>query len=249
MGDPTQMGSAITPPATMVDAGTMTFQAKAYKVPRQLTAEEVATMMDVDSTPERVEFENSLELLSEDDLLTSELEEEELAQKNLGAIDVATSDDEYSDLSSEEGSESESLVEEIEHSLTLDDTRQMAETWQRKHASSLDAVGESPQEQGNGVHGATPSGRAQTGRPGEEDEEDSCTEGEEDYDEGEDEEETETETGDDDATSQDVDSDEEYSPPEVLSNACMQNLSDGPPALPCNGLDGQLPDNGACVVS
>lgn len=55
-------------------------------------------MMDVDSTPERVEFENSLELLSEDDLLTSELEEEELAQKNLGAIDVATSDDEYSDL-------------------------------------------------------------------------------------------------------------------------------------------------------
>lgn len=218
MGDPTQMGSAITPTATMVDAGTMTFQAKAYKVPRQLTAEEVATMMDVDSTPERVEFENSLELLSEDDLLTSELEEEELAQKNLGAIDVATSDDEYSDLSSEEGSESESLVEEIEHSLTLDDTRQMAETWQRKHASSLDAVGESPQEQGNGVHGAPPSGRAQTGRPGEEDEEDSCTEGEEDYDEGEDEEETETETGDDDATSQDVDSDEEYSPPEVLSN-------------------------------
>lgn len=68
-------------------------------------------------------------------------------------------------------------MEEIEHSLTLDDTRQMAETWQRKHASSLDAVGESPQEQGNGVHGAPPSGRAQTGRPGEEDEEDSCTEG------------------------------------------------------------------------
>ncbi|CAN7995530.1 unnamed protein product [Ixodes hexagonus] len=220
MGDPAQMGSAITPPAAVVDAGTMTFQAKTYKVPRQLTAEEVATMMDVDSTPERVEFENSLELLSEDDLLTSELEEEELAQKNLGAVDVATSDDEYSDLSSEEGSESESLVEEIEHSLTLDDTRQMAETWQRKHASSLDTVGEgAAPEQGNGLHAPLLDRRAQLGCPeDEEEEEDSGTEGEEDYDEGEDEEETETETGDEDATSQDIDSDEEYSPPEVLSN-------------------------------
>lgn len=226
MEDPTRMEIVHTPSAG-TDAGIITFQPKTYKTPRQLSAEEMATLVDVDSTPERVEFENTLELLSEDELLTSELEEEELAQKNLGAVDVPTSDDEYSDYSSDEGSESESLVEEIEHSLNLDDTRHMAETWQRKHASSLDVATTQDElvsrEMGNGVTPQSP-----TRSPGADDEEEgdeedeSSTEGEDDYDEGEEEEdeedETETETGDEDATSQDVDSDEEYSPPEILSD-------------------------------
>lgn len=52
-----------------------------------------------DQTPERVEYENSIIEMSEEELLTSELEEEELTQKNLGpSQDLATSDDEYSDL-------------------------------------------------------------------------------------------------------------------------------------------------------
>ncbi|XP_077493015.1 molecule interacting with CasL [Amblyomma americanum] len=227
MEDPTRMEEVRSPPAG-TDAGVITFQPKTYKTPRQLSAEEMATLVDVDSTPERVEFENTLELLSEDELLTSELEEEELAQKNLGAVEVPTSDDEYSDYSSDEGSESESLVEEIEHSLNLDDTRHMAETWQRKHASSLDvaATQDEPvsREMGNGVAPQSPTRSlgADDEEEGDEEEEESSTEGEDDYDEGEEEEdeedETETETGDEDATSQDVDSDEEYSPPEILSD-------------------------------
>lgn len=52
-----------------------------------------------DQTPERVEYENSIMEMSEEELLTSELEEEELTQKNLGpSQDLATSEDEYSDL-------------------------------------------------------------------------------------------------------------------------------------------------------
>ncbi|XP_065284869.1 uncharacterized protein Mical isoform X2 [Dermacentor albipictus] len=222
MEDPTKMEEVRSPPAG-TDAGVITFQPKAYKTPRQLSAEEMATLVDVDSTPERVEFENTLELLSEDELLTSELEEEELAQKNLGAVEVPTSDDEYSDYSSDEGSDSESLVEEIEHSLNLDDTRHMAETWQRKHASSLDVATGVQEEVGNGVtlpRSPAKSPGADDEEESDEDEEETSTEGE-DYDEEEEEDEedeTETETGDEDATSHDVDSDEEYSPPEVLSD-------------------------------
>ncbi|XP_050047104.1 uncharacterized protein Mical [Dermacentor andersoni] len=222
MEDPTKMEEVRSPPAG-TDAGVVTFQPKTYKTPRQLSAEEMATLVDVDSTPERVEFENTLELLSEDELLTSELEEEELAQKNLGAVEVPTSDDEYSDYSSDEGSDSESLVEEIEHSLNLDDTRHMAETWQRKHASSLDVATGVQEEVGNGValpRSPTKSPGADDEEESDEDEEETSTEGE-DYDEEEEEDEedeTETETGDEDATSHDVDSDEEYSPPEVLSD-------------------------------
>ncbi|KAL3208826.1 hypothetical protein MRX96_038576 [Rhipicephalus microplus] len=187
------------------DAGVVTFQPKTYKTPRQLSAEEMATLVDVDSTPERVEFENTLELLSEDELLTSELEEEELAQKNLGAVEVPTSDDEYSDYSSDEGTDSESLVEEIEHSLNLDDTRHMAETWQRKHASSLDVATGTQDEMGYEVGNGVGLPRSPTKSPGADDEEES---------DEEDDEETSTE----DATSHDVDSDEEYSPPDMLSD-------------------------------
>lgn len=243
MEDPAKVVEEVRTPPAGTDAGVGAFQPKTYKTPRQLSAEEVAaTLVDVESTPERVEFENTLELLSEDELLTSELEEEELAQKNLGAIEVPTSDDEYSDYSSDEGSESESLVEEIEHSLNLDDTRHMAETWQRKHASSASAplldevplAGGGGREMGNGVaQRASPAAAAasklseggddeeEEGSEGEEEEEESSTEGEEDYDEDDEEEEdeeTETETGDEDATSHDVDSDEEYSPPEMISD-------------------------------
>ncbi|KAH7933863.1 hypothetical protein HPB49_018343 [Dermacentor silvarum] len=111
MEDPTKMEEVRSPPAG-TDAGVVTFQPKTYKTPRQLSAEEMATLVDVDSTPERVEFENTLELLSEDELLTSELEEEELAQKNLGAVEVPTSDDEYSDYSDEEYSPPEVLSDD-----------------------------------------------------------------------------------------------------------------------------------------
>lgn len=56
-------------------------------------------MIGRDQTPERVEYENSIIEMSEDELLTSELEEEELTQKNLGpSHDLATSEDDYSDL-------------------------------------------------------------------------------------------------------------------------------------------------------
>lgn len=53
----------------------------------------------VNRTPERVEFENINVAMSEDELLTSELEEEELTQKNLGiSHETDTSDDSFSDL-------------------------------------------------------------------------------------------------------------------------------------------------------
>ncbi|KAL1446247.1 hypothetical protein MTO96_028865 [Rhipicephalus appendiculatus] len=200
MEDPTMMEEVRSPPAG-TDAGVVTFQPKTYKTPRQLSAEEMATLVDVDSTPERVEFENTLELLSEDELLTSELEEEELAQKNLGAVEVPTSDDEYSDYSSDEGTDSESLVEEIEHSTRWDTRSAMA-------SRCLEGPTKSP-------------GADDEEESDEEDDEETSTEGEEDYDEGEEEDEedeTETETGDEDATSHDVDSDEEYSPPDMLSD-------------------------------
>ncbi|XP_064489852.1 F-actin-monooxygenase MICAL3-like isoform X1 [Ornithodoros turicata] len=204
MGDPSQLQKATTP---FVEDGTaVTFQVKTYETPTRLSLDDMNAVIDVDNTPERVEFENSLELLSEDDLLTSELEEEELAQKNLGKVDVPTSDDECSDLSSEEdGSESESLVEEIEHSFTADETRHMAETWQRKHASSLE--GNTCNDGQDEYHQGASSSSFE--------EEESSTEGEDDYEEDE---ETETETGEEDATSQDIDSDDEYSPHEPLSD-------------------------------
>lgn len=66
--------------------------------PSNLLAEP-ANLIGRDQTPERVEYENSIIEMSEDEFLTSELEEEELTQKNLGpSHDLATSEDDYSDL-------------------------------------------------------------------------------------------------------------------------------------------------------
>ncbi|KAG8201584.1 hypothetical protein JTE90_011250 [Oedothorax gibbosus] len=89
-----------------------------------------------DQTPERVEYENSIIEMSEDELLTSELEEEELTQKNLGpSHDLATSEDDYSDLSTDSESDEEAFAEELERSLTADETRKLAETWNRKYST------------------------------------------------------------------------------------------------------------------
>ncbi|UYV84660.1 hypothetical protein LAZ67_X003006 [Cordylochernes scorpioides] len=89
-----------------------------------------------DQTPERVEYENSIEI-SDEELFTSELEEEELTQKNLGqrsaALGLDESDDDYSDLSTDSEFEEEAFVEELEHSLTADGTRQLAESWRQRH--------------------------------------------------------------------------------------------------------------------
>ncbi|XP_023222402.1 uncharacterized protein LOC111623901 [Centruroides sculpturatus] len=88
-----------------------------------------------DQTPERVEYENSLIELSEEELLTSELEEEELTQKNLGVgHELETSDDEFSDLSTDTESEEEAFAEELERSMTADETRRLAETWQQRYS-------------------------------------------------------------------------------------------------------------------
>ncbi|XP_054719606.1 LOW QUALITY PROTEIN: protein-methionine sulfoxide oxidase mical3a-like [Uloborus diversus] len=100
-----------------------------------------------DQTPERVEYENSIIELSEEELLTSELEEEELTQKNLGPCqDLATSEDEYSDLSTDTESDEEAFAEELERSLTADETRKLAETWNRKYSveqSLIDSISSS----------------------------------------------------------------------------------------------------------
>lgn len=101
-----------------------------------LLNEPISNILGRDQTPERVEYENSILELSEEELLTSELEEEELTQKNLGpSQDLATSDDEYSDLSTDSESDEEAFAEELERSLTADETRKLAETWQRRYST------------------------------------------------------------------------------------------------------------------
>ncbi|CAL1283769.1 unnamed protein product [Larinioides sclopetarius] len=94
-----------------------------------------------DQTPERVEYENSIIEMSEDELLFSELEEEELTQKNLGpSQDLATSEDDYSDLSTDSETDEEAFAEELERSLTADETRKLAETWNRKYSAEQSLI-------------------------------------------------------------------------------------------------------------
>ncbi|XP_042903650.1 uncharacterized protein [Parasteatoda tepidariorum] len=98
--------------------------------------EEPENAIGRDQTPERVEYENSILEFSEDDLLTSELEEEELTQKNFGpSQDLATSEDDYSDLSTDSETDEEAFAEELERSLTADETRKLAETWNKKYST------------------------------------------------------------------------------------------------------------------
>ncbi|XP_035209150.1 uncharacterized protein LOC118183661, partial [Stegodyphus dumicola] len=114
---------------------------------------EPSSTFGCDQTPERVEYENSIIELSEEELLTSELEEEELTQKNLGpSQDLATSEDEYSDLSTDTESDEEAFAEELERSLTADETRKLAETWNRKYSaehSLIDTVSSSADDEGS----------------------------------------------------------------------------------------------------
>ena len=81
--------------------------------------------------------------MDQDDLLNSELEEEELTQRNLGATEVQT-DDDIENLSTDED-EDEMMVkvavqvgedEQLHRSLTADATRHLAETWSKKHNQS-----------------------------------------------------------------------------------------------------------------
>ncbi|GFS44773.1 protein-methionine sulfoxide oxidase mical3a [Nephila pilipes] len=102
---------------------------------------EPANICPRDQTPERVEYENSIIEMSEDEFLMSELEEEELTQKNLGpSQDLATSEDDYSDLSTDSESDEEAFAEELERSLTADETRKLAETWNRKYSAEQSLI-------------------------------------------------------------------------------------------------------------
>ncbi|GFY40700.1 protein-methionine sulfoxide oxidase mical3a [Trichonephila inaurata madagascariensis] len=102
---------------------------------------EPANVCPRDQTPERVEYENSIIEMSEDEFLMSELEEEELTQKNLGpSQDLATSEDDYSDLSTDSESDEEAFAEELERSLTADETRKLAETWNRKYSAEQSLI-------------------------------------------------------------------------------------------------------------
>ncbi|GBM58463.1 [F-actin]-monooxygenase MICAL3 [Araneus ventricosus] len=108
--------------------------------PANLLAEPPSTIPR-DQTPERVEYENSIIEMSEDELLVSELEEEELTQKNLGpSQDLATSEDDYSDLSTDSETDEEAFAEELERSLTADETRKLAETWNRKYSAEQSLI-------------------------------------------------------------------------------------------------------------
>ncbi|GIX74346.1 protein-methionine sulfoxide oxidase mical3a [Caerostris extrusa] len=108
--------------------------------PANLLAEPASTIPR-DQTPERVEYENSIIEMSEDEFLMSELEEEELTQKNLGlSQDLATSEDDYSDLSTDSESDEEAFAEELERSLTADETRKLAETWNRKYSAEQSLI-------------------------------------------------------------------------------------------------------------
>ncbi|XP_022241856.1 uncharacterized protein LOC106459621 isoform X1 [Limulus polyphemus] len=113
-----------------------------------------------DKTPERAEYENSLEL-SEEELLTSELEEEELTQKNFGpSQEIATSDDEFSDLSTDTESEEEeeAYAEELERSLTADETRKLAKTWQRRYSRDLLSDSETTDDERSSTESLTETG-------------------------------------------------------------------------------------------
>ncbi|XP_076311448.1 molecule interacting with CasL isoform X1 [Tachypleus tridentatus] len=117
-----------------------------------------------DKTPERAEYENSLEL-SEEELLTSELEEEELTQKNLGpSQEIATSDDEFSDLSTDTESEEEeeAYAEELERSLTADETRKLAKTWQRRYSRDLLSDSETTDDEQSSTESLTETGGEDT---------------------------------------------------------------------------------------
>ena len=89
---------AATTPLKDVSKTTEEQKPEKFSTPSNLLAEP-SSSYGRDQTPERVEYENSIMEMSEEELLTSELEEEELTQKNLGpSQDLATSEDEYSDL-------------------------------------------------------------------------------------------------------------------------------------------------------
>lgn len=95
-----------------------------------------------DRTPERAEFENlgdASELMDQDNLLNSELDEEELTQRNLGAIEVQT-DDDLEQLSSDDEDEDQELMLRAGAVQGLaadaDATRHLAETWSKKHNQS-----------------------------------------------------------------------------------------------------------------
>ncbi|KAG1678091.1 [F-actin]-monooxygenase MICAL3 [Nymphon striatum] len=85
-------------------------------------------------TPERAEFENSYaDMTSEDEL--SELDEDEWTERNFGSsFEQDTSDDDYSDLSSTDSDTNDSLEEEVERSMTVDETRRLAERWNRRYS-------------------------------------------------------------------------------------------------------------------
>lgn len=95
-----------------------------------------------DRTPERAEFENlgdASDLLDQGELLNSELDEEELTQRNLGATEVQT-DDDLEQLSSDDEDEDRELMLRAGAVQGLaadaDVTRHLAETWSKKHNQS-----------------------------------------------------------------------------------------------------------------
>ncbi|CAG0890093.1 unnamed protein product [Darwinula stevensoni] len=117
------------PPEDSMDVGAT--PEKAAVSPRYLEGDEMQRVL----TPERIEFENSLELVSEEEVL-SEMDEDEWTDHNFGPA-MAT-EDEASDLSSDSDSDDEyeeSLEEPMPLALDADETRKLAERWKRRHTN------------------------------------------------------------------------------------------------------------------
>ncbi|XP_069686571.1 F-actin-monooxygenase Mical isoform X3 [Periplaneta americana] len=93
-------------------------------------------VLDVKSTPERIEFENLTAAASDVEEVPSEMDEDEWTDRNFGASAAEGSSDSLSDLSDSEEEANEVFEEAIEQPLTLDETRRLAETWTRRYSKT-----------------------------------------------------------------------------------------------------------------
>ncbi|KAB7497498.1 Protein-methionine sulfoxide oxidase MICAL3 [Armadillidium nasatum] len=120
-----------------VGTGNIISEANIAGSPKMLTPPlmKVSSAVDRGTTPERVEFENSvIEHSDEEEYLS----EEEWTDRNFGASANELDDDDdsdYSDLSDEEVDE-EALLE-TSQKLTVDETRRLAESWKRRYSNDM----------------------------------------------------------------------------------------------------------------
>ncbi|XP_071535359.1 uncharacterized protein Mical isoform X2 [Panulirus ornatus] len=107
---------------------------------------------DRGTTPERVEFENSVVEQSDEE---EYLSEDEWTDRNFGASaneldDSDGEDSDYSDLSDEEVEDEEMEYLEGGGTLTAAQTRRLAESWQRRY--STDRLDDEDEDEGGSVH-------------------------------------------------------------------------------------------------